>query len=52
MHTASTVYIATGEGVPKGADDAARAALFAREELPELAFDHARILDEYFSSCR
>ena len=52
MHTASTVFIAKGEGIPKGADDAARAALFSRQELPELAFDHARILDDYFSSRR
>ena len=50
MHTASTVYIAKGVGVPKGADDAARAALFGEEELPELAFDHARILADYFST--
>lgn len=50
MHTASTVYIAKGEGVPRGADDAARAALFSEEKLPELAFDHARILADYFSS--
>ena len=50
MHTASTVYIAKGAGVPKGADDAVRAALFSEEELPELAFDHARILADYFST--
>ncbi len=50
MHTASTVYIAKGVGLPKGADDAARAALFGEGELPELAFDHARILADYFSS--
>lgn len=50
MHTASTVYIAKGEGMPRGADDAARAALFSEEMLPELAFDHARILADYFSS--
>ena len=49
MHTASTVFIARGEGVPKAADDAASAALFSREELPELAFDHATILADYFS---
>ena len=49
MHTASTVFIARGEGVPIAADDAASAALFSREELPELAFDHATILADYFS---
>jgi ADP-ribose pyrophosphatase YjhB (NUDIX family) len=49
MHTASTVFIARGVGVPRAADDAAKAALFSREELPELAFDHATILADYFS---
>ena len=52
MHTASTVFIARGEGVPKAADDAARAELFSREDLPELAFDHEKILADYFSSER
>lgn len=52
MHTASTVFIAKGEGVPKAADDAVSAELFSREELPELAFDHSRILADYFSACK
>lgn len=48
-HTISTVYIARAEGEPTGADDAAEARGFRRDELPEaLAFDHARILDDYF----
>jgi ADP-ribose pyrophosphatase YjhB (NUDIX family) len=50
MHTSSTVYIAQGRGVPKAADDAARAALFCKEELPELAFDHATILADYYAA--
>ena len=50
MHTASTVFIARGEGVPKAADDAASAVLFSKEDLPELAFDHAQILADYFST--
>ncbi len=52
MHTASTVFIARGKGVPKGADDAARAELFSKEDLPELAFDHSRILADYFATCK
>jgi ADP-ribose pyrophosphatase YjhB (NUDIX family) len=49
MHTASTVFIAAGNTMPRAGDDAARAALFRKDNLPELAFDHARILDDYFS---
>jgi 8-oxo-dGTP diphosphatase len=48
LHTASTVFIARADGDPVGADDAARAELFALNELPEpLAFDHALILADY-----
>jgi ADP-ribose pyrophosphatase YjhB (NUDIX family) len=52
MHTASTVFIARGEGVPRASDDAANAALFSRDELPELAFDHAKILADYYAALR
>lgn len=49
MHTASTVFIGQSEGIPRGGDDAARAELFIQDNLPELAFDHGRILSDYFS---
>jgi 8-oxo-dGTP diphosphatase len=48
QHTATTVFIATAEGTPIGADDAARAEIFTKNNLPPLAFDHARILADYF----
>ena len=48
QHTASTVFIATATGTPVGADDAARAEVFTKDDLPPLAFDHARILADYF----
>jgi len=48
QHTASTVFIATSSGTPQGADDAARAEIFGKNNLPPLAFDHARILADYF----
>jgi len=48
-HTIATVFIGTASGAPVGGDDAAEAAVFAAESLPSrLAFDHARILDDYF----
>ena len=50
QHTASTVFIASGKGHPVAADDALRAELFGENELPELVFDHKRILADYFKS--
>jgi 8-oxo-dGTP diphosphatase len=49
-HTISTVFLARArEGqTPRAADDAAELAIFTRERLPELAFDHAVILGDYF----
>ncbi len=48
QHTASTIFIATATGIPCGADDALQAKVFTAEALPQLAFDHARILRDYF----
>lgn len=50
LHTASTVFIATGDGQPRAGDDAMRAELFNEKTLPQLVFDHARILADYFLS--
>jgi 8-oxo-dGTP diphosphatase len=48
-HTISTVFLARAKGTPKGGDDARLAAVFTRRSLPApLAFDHARILSDYF----
>ena len=49
-HTISTVFIATANGIPRGADDAKTAQLFTEGNLPSpLVFDHIRILRDYFS---
>ncbi len=49
-HTVSTVFIASAEGVPQGADDAKVARPFEENNLPApLVFDHARILRDYFA---
>lgn len=48
-HTISTVYVGRAEGAPEGDDDAAEARLFGEGDLPSpLAFDHAKILADYF----
>jgi 8-oxo-dGTP diphosphatase len=48
QHTASTVFIARASGSPRGSDDAAQARIFTRDALPDLVFDHRKILDDYF----
>ncbi|NTV15282.1 MAG: NUDIX hydrolase [Desulfobulbaceae bacterium] len=50
FHTISTVFLATAQGLPKGGDDAAEAAIFRKDHLPPLAFDHQEILDDYYQS--
>ncbi len=48
-HTLTVVYIGRASGEPKGSDDAAAAGVFDESSLPTpLAFDHARILSDYF----
>lgn len=48
-HTVSTVFLATARGVPRAADDAGAARVFAESDLPApLVFDHAKILRDYF----
>lgn len=49
-HTITTVFIASGSGRLEAADDAAEAGVFTKGNLPEpLAFDHAGILQDYFT---
>jgi ADP-ribose pyrophosphatase YjhB (NUDIX family) len=50
-HTVSVVFAARGRGQPHAADDAKNIGLFSANRLPSnLAFDHAKILADYFSS--
>lgn len=47
-HTVSTVFLATATGRPEAGDDAGQARIFRPDNLPDLVFDHARILHDYF----
>ncbi len=48
-HTIANVFTAFGKGKLSAASDAENAAVFFLENLPErIAFDHRKILDDYF----
>ncbi|VAX18450.1 ADP-ribose pyrophosphatase [hydrothermal vent metagenome] len=49
QHNVSVVFVATAEGTPKGGDDAKSAALFRKDNIPSLAFDHEKILADYYA---
>ncbi len=49
-HTASIVYVGEAHGEPIAQDDAAAVRLFVPADFPPvLAFDHARILQDYLA---
>ena len=48
-HSISTVFIASADGAPTAGDDAGKTGIFTREDLPPLVFDHAKILNDYFT---
>ncbi|MEW6618455.1 MAG: NUDIX hydrolase [bacterium] len=50
-HTITTVYLARATGTPKADDDAKQIGVFTQETLPQnLAFDHKKILQDYFNN--
>jgi ADP-ribose pyrophosphatase YjhB (NUDIX family) len=52
-HTVGIVYTARAQGRPHAQDDALDVAVFESDTLPDvLAFDHGRILSDYFSALR
>jgi ADP-ribose pyrophosphatase YjhB (NUDIX family) len=52
-HTVTIVFTARSDGIPKAGDDAAEYGLFEENQLPSpLAFDHERILADYFRARR
>ena len=52
-HTISTVFIAQAKGNPVAQDDAREIKIFCKDELDfPLAFDHEKILSDYFEKKR
>lgn len=52
MHTITVVFVAKAEGQPMARDDAAEVAVFKTHSMPDdLAFDHSKILRDYFETC-
>lgn len=50
-HTISAVFVAEGHGQPAAGDDAGELGIFTKVNLPKnLAFDHQKILEDYFKS--
>jgi len=53
QHTISTVFVASARGRPKAEDDAQEIGIFTEEEINfSLAFDHNRILTDYFEQIK
>lgn len=49
QHTISTVFLAEAQGKPEAGDDAQDIGIFTEKEIDfPLAFDHAKILADYF----
>lgn len=49
QHTVSTVFIAHAKGRPTAGDDAKAVQFFKADSLPQLVFDHARIVHDYLN---
>ena len=45
--TTSVVFLGRATGTPRAEDDAKNIGVYALDALPELAFDHVQILDDY-----
>ena len=54
QHNISTVFVARSSGAPKAASDARAVGIFSSQDsLPtSLAFDHGKILNDYFAENR
>lgn len=46
-HTISAAFVCRGKGQLKAGDDAKEAKVFKLDEIPELAFDHNKIIEDF-----
>lgn len=52
QHNISVVFVARASGQPRAADDAGDVGIYDRHSIPKpLAFDHEKILQDYFKRC-
>ena len=52
QHNISIVFVARASGTPQAADDAKEVGVFDFHAIPDpLAFDHKKILQDYFQRC-
>ena len=52
QHNISVVFVAKASGTPVAGSDAAEVGIFTFHSLPDqLAFDHQKILHDYFARC-
>lgn len=47
FHTVSVVFLGKGRGILKASSDAQDCKVFSLDNLPSLAFDHRRIIEDY-----
>ncbi|NOZ87423.1 MAG: NUDIX hydrolase [Deltaproteobacteria bacterium] len=52
FHTISVVFTAEASGEPRAGDDAKDIGIFREGEMPELAFDHGQIIQDYLEFIR
>lgn len=46
-HTVSIAFVCTGKGALNAGDDAAEARVFKLDEIPKLAFDHNKVIEDF-----
>ncbi len=52
QHNISVVFVAKASGIPRAGDDAGAVGIYESKSLPDrLAFDHEKILQDYFKKC-
>jgi 8-oxo-dGTP diphosphatase len=48
----AVVFVCKGKGELKAGDDAAEAKVFKIDEMPDLVFDHTKIIEDFKKRCQ